>query len=504
MNQIEKKTPKDDGNLLTEKSDPKVHPYYLGQMGPVFPQKGKVFKSNNEGGDSAQQKKKKIFDTKDDSTRPPHQTSSNHRNSKIKPFSFYNSANANVEPGKKLKPPENFNFIQNGKKFIMSNVSVLCVDLVGLKTVFSDPSKGHSSKSDVIPLERQITIPKQKREEIASQEKLKRKKLFKPVLKKLYSKNRKRDERDKRDDKSKKRAKYEAGREVTSDPVIPNRSAQQTHINKLITKSHNTKLENTVLKKDQRQKSFQQLGEKNEQKNQMTKDLSKSKNSGPNTALKNTGSTNNQKVSHKPEVIVTKIIPRPHAPAPTLKFKAPTPTPAPLLQQIKHAPTQNLLQQIKPAQPKLLAEPNVEQKIPKFSETPYSYNNRQQTTVDQGLVAQEVDKLLRSNTAVQYPASVASELTEYTIRKIGWWLLKEEEDPPDEMKYHPEHYDHKIYEDWYNPKDHQDDDACSIGCVSDPDGTQTETRPQKEPKFLDADKLDEYAASLLLFCRLLD
>lgn len=465
IKQEEKKKPKDVGDA--EKSSQKVHPYYLGQSGPVVPQKGKLFGSNNHSNDEGDKelfkRKKKIDEHQKKKTYHQQEaassSSSNFR--QPKPCSFYNRSAAKVGSGKNWKPYEDAEFSKYEKKFKLRDLSVLCVDLANLH--------------NVVPLKRHLTITTRKEEEIESQEKIKRKS-FKHVLKRLYSKNRKRD------NKYKKRAKYEADSGDSSDPVVPNNRARQGYNNKVTEKSHNTKVGSAAWKKDQRQKSLEQLREKNEQKNRTTRKLpwendeyfGKSRNSGPD-ASKNKGSANNQKDRPKPEVILPKI-PKRNAPATSV---------------------QNLLNQIESARLMVEQKPKVELKIPKFSETPYSYSTRQQKTVTQGLVAHEVDKLLRSNTTVQCPAmtNLQSELAEYTIRKIGWWLLKEEEDPPDEVIYHPEYYDNKIYEDWFNPEDHQDDDDCSIGCVSDPEGTETEI-PQA-PTFFDADKLDEYAASFL-------
>lgn len=445
---IKVKKEKEDSELGASK----IHPFYLQDTSAIIQPKGKLVNGNPADDSEHERRRKKKSEESKHKKKSHH-----HHHSKQQPpppprppepkgKSYYNPSSAKAIEHGRWKPFEDSEFSKHEKSFKLGGLSILCVDLTKMNNIFYNPAKGNSSQSaTATPLKPHMIIPEKKADEIERLEARKRN-AYEPKLRKLYRKN------------------------------VKNRHH-----------SHNAKKESAGNKstKDQRQKGLEQLREKAEQKNKMTRKLpwenkeffDKKKPTRPQTAEKKESS--NQK-SNKTAALAK--IPKIHAPGTSM---------------------QAILQQISTANEEAANKPKVELKIPKLSALPYSFKKQPaQKSVTGGLVAAEVDKLLRSNTTVQCPTMTTSpsDLAEYTIRKIGWWLLKEEQDPPDEVLYHPELHDNEIYEDWYDPDDHRDDDDISVGCVSDPEGTEEPVAPVGgKPEKPDPDKLDEYAVTCSFF-----
>jgi len=142
------------------------------------------------------------------------------------------------------------------------------------------------------------------------------------------------------------------------------------------------------------------------------------------------------------------------------------------------------------------SKPKVELKIPKLENTKRETMQETLDSFETYDIAMQVQDILKSNIKLDFPvmSSDVNALTEYTVRKLAWWLLKCEEDPCDEILYHPEVEDCTIEEKHAEIINDAASDCSSVGCVSDPEGLMKEEMAAKTVE-LDDDCADEYCVS---------
>lgn len=471
-----KEASKKDHSDTKEKTDaekPKVHPFYQD-------------KSNEPG-------------VSQPSTKVPHEPQHEktvEKKKEAKPFTKYNASISQVNL-RKWRPVLHKEHLKYQRKFRLKPVSIVCVDLLDFPMVFYNPRKHSKNPNPIsVPLLSGVSVSETRLEMIKRLERDKsnwfKKKINKRALKFLRGGKSKRmsdssDDDDRHHKKLRKMDRVISTSDTNSDSssvMMPNKKPRQDLDN-----HRGGKMSKAEREAEAKRRKLEDLKRKVD------------KFSKKGTRLlpwENKDAYFNNKKKDDPLKEKEKLIAEKRKRQEELRKNR--------MEKQKNAPTvsfQRILKQIETANKEQADKPKVQLKIPKKNHTSnrpvpmseYKLDGR----IGVGDVYKEVTKLLSSNVLVECPvmAGASDDLGEYTVKKISWWLLKNEKDPAERGAYHPECHDDDDMESIHSDDFDWPDDVSSInGCVSDPDGTAADIPPDPK-KVQDPDWADDYCVSFV-------